>query len=87
MLSVLQGANNSEDAPSYSEVVDEINSNIETFGFQLKRFIDEYSGKPWTAFVNTKSDDLAKVATEYTPQEIAYFRTLVRESRPLPILK
>lgn len=66
-----------EDAPSYSETIDEINSSIEAFGFQLKRFLDEYSGKAWTAFVNTKSDELAKVATEYTPQEISYFRTLV----------
>lgn len=71
-----QGASE-DDAPSYADTVDEINTSIEPFGFQLKRFVDEYSGKPWTAFVNTKSDDLAKVATEYTPQEIAYFRTLV----------
>lgn len=70
------GADN-DNAPSYSEVVDEVNANIEPFGFQLKRFVDEYSGKAWTAFANTKSDDLAKIATEYTPQEIAYFRTLV----------
>ncbi|KAK9898668.1 hypothetical protein P389DRAFT_36855 [Cystobasidium minutum MCA 4210] len=71
------GADN-DNAPSYSEVVDEVNANIEPFGFQLKRFVDEYSGKAWTAFANTKSDDLAKIATEYTPQEIAYFRTLIK---------
>lgn len=64
-------------APSYGDIVDEINTNIEAFGFHIKRFLDEYSGKPWTAFINTKSDDIAKVATEYTPQEIAYFRTIV----------
>lgn len=48
------------------------------YGFALKRSQDEYTGKTWIAFVNTKSDDLAKMATEYNAQDISYFRSLVR---------
>lgn len=66
-----------KDAPSWHEAIDNINGDIEPFHFAIKRFQDEHSGKPWTAFVNTKSDDMATVATEYGPQEISYFRTLV----------
>jgi hypothetical protein len=68
---------NKHDAPPYSEAVDDLNTAVEPFGFQLKRFQDEHTGQPWTIFINQKSDELAKVATDYSPQEIAYFRTLV----------
>ena len=69
-----------EGAPDYMTILDEINETVEVFGFQIKRFQDEHSGRAWIAFVNIKSDELAKVATEYGPQEINYFRTLVREN-------
>lgn len=72
------------DAPDFGEFLDEINQAMEPFGFEIKRFQDEHSGKAWQAFVNNKSDELAKVATDYGPQEISYFRTLVRAGSPLP---
>ena len=76
-----------EDAPDYMTILDEINEAMEMFGFQIKRFQDEYTGRAWIAFVNIKSDELAKVATEYGPQEISYFRTLVRASIACGVLK
>ena len=66
-----------EDAPSFSDMLEEVNPQLERFGFSIKKLQDEYAAKLWWAFVNTKSDELAKAATEYNPQEIAYFRTLV----------
>lgn len=67
-----------EEAPDYVDILDEINSELEPFGFGIKRFMDEFTGRAWVAFCNVKSDEIAKVATEYGPQEISYFRTLVR---------
>jgi hypothetical protein len=54
------------------------NDMLEAFGFMLKSYNDDNTGKPWIVFCNTRSGEIAKVATEYGPQEIAYFRTLVR---------
>merc|ERR1712093_493569 len=67
-----------EEATDYASILDEINPELEPFGFGIKRFNDEFTGKAWVAFCNVKSDEIAKVATEYGPQEISYFRTLIK---------
>jgi hypothetical protein len=33
----------------------------------------------WSLKVNTKDDEIAQMATEYTPLEITYFKAVVRD--------
>ena len=68
------------DAPDFAQVMGDISQALEAYGFDIKKAQDEHSAKTWWSFVNTKSDELSKVATEYGPQEISYFRTLVSAS-------
>lgn len=70
-----------DDKPDFAEVMGDISHALEAYGFDIKKAQDEHTAKTWWSFVNTKSDELSKVATEYGPQEISYFRTLVRASR------
>ena len=67
-----------DEKPDFAQVMGDISHALEAYGFDIKKAQDEHTAKTWWSFVNTKSDELSKVATEYGPQEISYFRTLVR---------
>lgn len=62
----------------FPNLITDLNDVLNKLGFALKRSNDPVTGRPHLIFVNTRSDVLAQVATEYSPQEIMYFRMLVR---------
>jgi hypothetical protein len=47
----------------------------------LRRGHDQQSGQEVIAFVNTKPDDLAQLATRYDANQITFLRRLVRNGR------
>lgn len=67
-----------DEKPDFAQVMGDISHALEAYGFDIKKAQDEHTAKTWWSFVNTKSDELSKVATEYGPQEISYFRTLIK---------
>lgn len=62
----------------FPDLITDLNDVLNKLGFSFKRSTDPVTGRPHLIFVNTRSDVLAQVATEYNPQEIMYFRMLVR---------
>lgn len=62
---------------SYEEFILDASNAVSQFGLEVRRRIDEVTGKPVVALVNTRADELALGATAYTAAEIAYIRGLV----------
>ncbi|CDS07746.1 hypothetical protein LRAMOSA01695 [Lichtheimia ramosa] len=61
----------------FDEFVATINDEINEVDMVLRRSRDETNGVPVIALVNTKEDQIAQCATNYTPSEIVYFRQLL----------
>jgi len=61
----------------FPEQITSLNNGLEPLDLKLVTSVDEVTGKAMLALINLKSDELAQMATEYTPTEIAYFRALV----------
>lgn len=55
-----------------------INSTIQLVDLKLQRLRYPYDNTTYIGIVNTLADDPSKLATHFTPEQIAYFRTLVR---------
>lgn len=68
----------SYDASNYDEFVHEAGAVIAYTGLEIRRMVDEWTGKLLVAVVNTKGDELAQLATPYTPQELSLINTWVR---------
>lgn len=64
-------------ASSYDNFVHEASAAITGLGLEIRRVVDEWTSKPLVALVNTKGDEIAQLATTYTPQEIAFIKRLV----------
>jgi hypothetical protein len=56
-----------------------INSAIQLADLKLQRLRYPYDNTTYIGIVNTLADDPSKLATHFTPEQIAYFRTLVRD--------
>ncbi|KAI8084789.1 Nse1 non-SMC component of SMC5-6 complex-domain-containing protein [Halteromyces radiatus] len=54
-----------------------INHRINEFDFALRRSHHQHNGEPVLALINTKQDDMARMATNYDPTQIAYLRKLI----------
>jgi len=54
-----------------------INDKILGIDMEFRKSLDEMTGSPMWVLVNTRGDDIAQIATEYTAVEIAYFKHLV----------
>lgn len=46
-------------------------------GLEIRRVVDEASGTPYWGIANTRNDDLAKIATFYTPEQVILFKYIV----------
>lgn len=62
----------------FDDFVDVVNNEINDVDLTLRRSRDERDGRTVIVLVNTKDDEIAQVATNYTTNEIAYFKQLVR---------
>ncbi|KAG6333126.1 hypothetical protein ID866_5966 [Astraeus odoratus] len=59
--------------------VADINDALNCLDLEFRHLMDEALGKEMYAVVNTRGDEIAQMATDYTPVEIAYFRTIVEQ--------
>ncbi|CAO1616637.1 unnamed protein product [Parajaminaea phylloscopi] len=65
------------DAGSYDEFIHEASVLLGPTGLEIRRMVDEWTDKQLVAIVNTNGDELAQLATSYTPQELSLIRTWI----------
>ncbi|KAI9313481.1 Nse1 non-SMC component of SMC5-6 complex-domain-containing protein [Dichotomocladium elegans] len=65
------------EAIDFDEFVATINGEINEIDLALRRSRKEADGTPIIALVNTREDEVAQTATNYTPAEITYLRQLL----------
>ncbi|PWN25820.1 hypothetical protein BDZ90DRAFT_281212 [Jaminaea rosea] len=63
-------------ASQYNNFVHEASTAISGLGLEVRRIVDEWTGKPLLAIVNTKGDEIAQLATTYSPNEIGVVKRL-----------
>jgi len=63
----------------WDELIVQINTSLNSLDLEFSRGHDEETGTEMWALVNRRDDDIAKVASDYTPQDIAYFKALVED--------
>ncbi|CAG8722183.1 4646_t:CDS:2 [Dentiscutata erythropus] len=61
----------------FQEFISTINQKLNLVDMEFRRSHDEDDGNPVWALVNTNGDEIAKLATEYSPAEISYFKRLI----------
>ncbi|KAI6150360.1 Nse1 non-SMC component of SMC5-6 complex-domain-containing protein [Pisolithus tinctorius] len=59
--------------------VNRINDSLNPLDLEFRHVLDEETGKEMYAVVNTRGDEIAQMATDYSPTEIAYFRAVVEQ--------
>jgi len=69
----------SGDKADWDAFVVKINKSLDNLDLEFRHLLDESSGKEMYAVVNRKGDDIAQIATEYTPAEIAYFKAIIEQ--------
>lgn len=68
----------SEEA-NWNTFIASVNKTLDDLDFEFKLAHDEATGKKIYALVNRKDDEVAQLATDYTPAEIKYFRSIVEQ--------
>ncbi|KAK7043597.1 hypothetical protein VNI00_008208 [Paramarasmius palmivorus] len=71
-------AYNNTDA-SWESFIANVNTSLNDLELEFKDIMDELSGKKLYALVNRKDDDLAQMATDFTPNEIVFFKAIVEQ--------
>ncbi|CAG8471992.1 477_t:CDS:10 [Ambispora leptoticha] len=61
----------------FGDFIDTINAKLNFVELEFRKSHDEDTGEEVLALVNTSDDEIAKLATDYTPLEISYFRALI----------
>lgn len=56
-----------------------INDSLNCLDLEFRHLTDEQTGREMYAMVNRKDDEIAQMATDYTPVEIAYFKAVVEQ--------
>ncbi|KAI0375014.1 hypothetical protein BV20DRAFT_961260 [Pilatotrama ljubarskyi] len=67
------------DRNSWDNFVTSVNDALNPLDLEFAHLHDEVSGKEMYAVVNRKGDEIAQMATEYTPAEIAYFKAVLEQ--------
>ncbi|KAI0318634.1 Nse1 non-SMC component of SMC5-6 complex-domain-containing protein [Amylostereum chailletii] len=67
------------DDTDFENFVNSLNDSINGLDLEFVRLHDEETGKEMRALVNRKDDEIAQIATDFTPVEIAYFKALVED--------
>ncbi|KAI0362237.1 hypothetical protein OH77DRAFT_32714 [Trametes cingulata] len=68
-----------DDRNSWDNFVTSVNEALNPLDLEFAHLHDEVSGKEMYAVVNRKGDEIAQMATEYTPVEIAYFKAVLEQ--------
>ncbi|KAG2041744.1 Nse1 non-SMC component of SMC5-6 complex-domain-containing protein [Suillus americanus] len=56
-----------------------INNSLNCLDLEFRHLTDEQTGREMYAMVNSKDDEIAQMATDYSPVEIAYFKAVVEQ--------
>ncbi|KAF8797954.1 hypothetical protein BYT27DRAFT_7203644 [Phlegmacium glaucopus] len=70
---------NPKDKDSWNAFVAKINRSLDKLDLEFRHMHDELSGKEMYAIVNRKGDEIAQMATDYTPAEITFFKAIVEQ--------
>ncbi|CAG8824817.1 35667_t:CDS:2, partial [Racocetra persica] len=70
MYTIACNANNERTPEGFQEFVSTINQKLNLVDMEFRRSHDEDDGNPVWALVNTNGDEIAKLATEYSPIEL-----------------
>ncbi|KAJ8597946.1 hypothetical protein M405DRAFT_848439 [Rhizopogon salebrosus TDB-379] len=63
----------------WDRFVANINNSLNCLDLEFRHLTDEQTGREMYALVNSKDDEIAQMATDYTPVEIAYFKAVVEQ--------
>lgn len=63
----------------YVECVKKVNNALTPINLEIRRMIDEQTEKHMLAIVNTKADEIAQLATQFTSHEIEYIKILIEK--------
>lgn len=64
-------------AGGYVECIKKVNNALTVVNLEIRRMIDEQTEKHMLAIVNTKADEIAELATQFTPHEIEFIKSLI----------
>ncbi|KZP24800.1 hypothetical protein FIBSPDRAFT_909748 [Athelia psychrophila] len=84
-IDAVKGADESLDIPhngskaSWEAFSAKINDSLDPLDLHFGGQQDETTGRRMWAIVNKKGDDIAQMATDYSAQEIAYFKAIVEQ--------
>ncbi|CAG8518235.1 5933_t:CDS:2, partial [Paraglomus brasilianum] len=62
---------------SFDDFMAALNDRLHRVDMEFRKSHDEENGNTVWALVNTNGDEVAKLATEYSPNEIAFFRRIL----------
>ncbi|EPQ58234.1 hypothetical protein GLOTRDRAFT_35587 [Gloeophyllum trabeum ATCC 11539] len=68
-----------EDRAAWDAFVAKVNDSLNDLDLEFRHLHDEQNGREMYALVNRKGDEIAQLATDYTPTEIAYFKAIVEQ--------
>ncbi|KAH9981233.1 Nse1 non-SMC component of SMC5-6 complex-domain-containing protein [Lactifluus volemus] len=63
----------------WGEFLASVNRSLDPLDLELSRTRNEVTGKDIYALVNRRDDEIAGIASDYSPLEISYFRALVEQ--------
>lgn len=70
---------NTNSADGWSDFLASLNKSLDPLDLELSRMRNETTGKEMYALVNRRDDEIARIASDYSPLEISYFRALVEQ--------
>ncbi|KDQ60700.1 hypothetical protein JAAARDRAFT_708550 [Jaapia argillacea MUCL 33604] len=68
-----------DDRAAWDGFITKINESLNALNLEFRHLTDEISGRETYALVNRKGDEIAQMATDYTPAEIVYFKAIVEQ--------
>ncbi|KAG0705886.1 Nse1 non-SMC component of SMC5-6 complex-domain-containing protein [Suillus ampliporus] len=69
----------SDKREDWDRFVININNSLNCLDLEFRHLTDEQTGREMYAMVNSKDDEIAQMATDYAPVDIAYFRAVVEQ--------
>ncbi|KDE03438.1 hypothetical protein MVLG_06099 [Microbotryum lychnidis-dioicae p1A1 Lamole] len=64
---------------NFAGFISTLEDGLSLLGLDIKRTRDQESGLSYTVLINTAEDAASKMATDFKPEEIAFFRAIVGE--------
>ncbi|KAJ6630738.1 Nse1 non-SMC component of SMC5-6 complex-domain-containing protein [Mycena sp. CBHHK59/15] len=68
-----------EDRDEWNAFVKKVNDSLDPLDLEFRHLQEELTGREMYAIVNRKDDEIAQMATDYTPGEIAFFKAMVEQ--------